>query len=344
MQKVIHNSYVLMALHLNLAPPAKLIQHSRFTLDELKQLEWLPVADGVQLIHNLQRFTLNPDTAFLFGRHLGATSHGAVGYATLSAPTVGEAINTFVKWFHIRCDTYHANIAHQENFVEVVITDTTCDEGFAGFFFRALVTALQSLMQQLLGHIPSRQIVTYLKHAQTEQDRNIQDYLTGNLIFNASEHKLLISHEIWQCKSPLFDHVSFEANLKQCSYLKSLKMADFKDQVSSYIRQQLEFAQAGNIEHATLTLTRLSQHLNLHERTVIRRLRQQDTSFRQLIEQQRQRLAVELLLQAHYQIYEIAEILGYNESANFCRAFTRWYGCSPSVYRRKKDKTSFAET
>jgi len=53
-----------------------------------------------------------------------------------------------------------------------------------------------------------------------------------------------------------------------------------------------------------------------------------------MLEEERKKYSEELLREARYSISNIADILGYKESANYCRAFKSWFGISPSTYRR----------
>ncbi|MFG1433419.1 AraC family transcriptional regulator [Xanthobacter sp. V2C-8] len=48
----------------------------------------------------------------------------------------------------------------------------------------------------------------------------------------------------------------------------------------------------------------------------------------------RRKRAVHLLTKTHMSIADIAASLGYEEHANFTRAFGRWQQCSPSEFRR----------
>jgi AraC-like DNA-binding protein len=71
---------------------------------------------------------------------------------------------------------------------------------------------------------------------------------------------------------------------------------------------------------------------HLTPRTLHRRLLDEGTSFKQILEEVRHSLAVEHLKAGHLSVEEIAYSLGYNDVANFRRAFKRWEGVPPSGY------------
>lgn len=73
--------------------------------------------------------------------------------------------------------------------------------------------------------------------------------------------------------------------------------------------------------------------LAMSERTLHRRLREEDTTYRQVLEGFRHETAVSLLAERRHSIAEVAFLLGYSEISAFYRAFRRWTGQSPAAFR-----------
>ncbi len=71
--------------------------------------------------------------------------------------------------------------------------------------------------------------------------------------------------------------------------------------------------------------------LHMTPRTLHRHLQAEGTSFQQLLDQLRHRLALEHLRAGRLSIQAIACSLGYRDVANFRRAFKRWQGVPPSA-------------
>ena len=74
-----------------------------------------------------------------------------------------------------------------------------------------------------------------------------------------------------------------------------------------------------------------SMHQSL--RTFQRRLKDEGYTFRKLVEEIREDLAVSYLKEPGRSIGEVTYLLGYSEPTNFTRSFKRWTGKSPQEYR-----------
>ncbi len=76
-------------------------------------------------------------------------------------------------------------------------------------------------------------------------------------------------------------------------------------------------------------------------RTLQRKLQDDQTSFQQLLDAERQRRALILLTTTSLPLTQISEQLGFSESSTFTRAFKRWEGVAPLEYRQQhKSSTS----
>ncbi|HUQ00678.1 MAG TPA: helix-turn-helix domain-containing protein, partial [Aeromicrobium sp.] len=81
------------------------------------------------------------------------------------------------------------------------------------------------------------------------------------------------------------------------------------------------------------TLPDVATLLQMSPRTLRRRLADEDTNLRQLIDEVRAALAAELVTSGRLTVAEISRRLGYVEVSSFSQAFRRWYGVSPRAFR-----------
>jgi AraC-like DNA-binding protein len=76
---------------------------------------------------------------------------------------------------------------------------------------------------------------------------------------------------------------------------------------------------------------------NLHRSVsaLQKQLKAEGVSFREILDETRAELAQRLVREQDYTLAEITYLLGFADQANFSRAFKRWFGDTPSVYRMR---------
>ncbi|MBK1875097.1 AraC family transcriptional regulator [Marinobacter sp. 1-3A] len=82
------------------------------------------------------------------------------------------------------------------------------------------------------------------------------------------------------------------------------------------------------------TLDEVASALAMSSRSLRRKLEQEGTSFRALVDEERRQTATQILSGSHMKLDELAIHLGYTDTASFTRAFRRWMGVSPGEYRK----------
>ncbi len=81
----------------------------------------------------------------------------------------------------------------------------------------------------------------------------------------------------------------------------------------------------------------VAKRVDIHARTLQRRLRDEGETFASILDRVRYRLAVRALQQDDCDLETISEQLGFSDRRSFTRAFTRWAGVSPSHFRERGD-------
>ena len=85
-----------------------------------------------------------------------------------------------------------------------------------------------------------------------------------------------------------------------------------------------------------LTQERVAHALHQSPSTLQRRLRQEGTSYQQLLDDTRRWMADAYLKDGRYSLAEIAFLLGFADQSNFTRAFKRWTGQTPGAYLEER--------
>jgi AraC-like DNA-binding protein len=86
---------------------------------------------------------------------------------------------------------------------------------------------------------------------------------------------------------------------------------------------------------AAPTAASIARALNMSERTLLRRLSEEDATPSDIIADVRRELASQYLRDPAVSITEAAFLLGYSEPSAFHRAFKRWTGVTPAEFRER---------
>ncbi|MCY1533950.1 HTH-type transcriptional regulator VirS [compost metagenome] len=91
---------------------------------------------------------------------------------------------------------------------------------------------------------------------------------------------------------------------------------------------------AASLPTGDVSLEQVARSQGVSPRTLQRRLSEQRIEFSGLVEDVRRALALEYVGGSHYNLTEVALMLGYAEASCFSRAFRRWTQVTPQQYRQ----------
>jgi AraC-like DNA-binding protein len=100
------------------------------------------------------------------------------------------------------------------------------------------------------------------------------------------------------------------------------------------LAQQVQRALTRRLDAASTGVDTIARQLAMSSRTLQRRLANEGVSYQQLLDAARKEAARRYLAESSLAIGEVAYLVGYSEPAPFHRAFKRWYGVTPEVFRR----------
>lgn len=156
------------------------------------------------------------------------------------------------------------------------------------------------------------------------------DYYGQDVQFSADKAYFYLDQQLLGIKIPSADAMTCRLYREKCQ--KELARLAYSSNSNSLVEQVRDYLE---LQQGILpSMDKTAQALNMPERTLRHRLQQLNTSFKQIREQLIQRKAIEMIENKSYPMNEIAERLGYSETAAFNHAFKRWFGHSPRQYRK----------
>ena len=117
---------------------------------------------------------------------------------------------------------------------------------------------------------------------------------------------------------------------QQCDELLNQRRQPEHDQLSRRVHKYLSM-----FRDEYPSIAECAETFSTSERSFRRQLKDEDTTYQQLLDSVRSEKACHLLDNTSQSIEQIAVKLGYTEAAAFIRAFKKWHQMTPAQYRKK---------
>jgi AraC-like DNA-binding protein len=102
------------------------------------------------------------------------------------------------------------------------------------------------------------------------------------------------------------------------------------------VSEKVKWIVARSLEKGQLDIVDIARELGLGSRTLQRRIAEEGTTFRSLVDDTRREMARRYLGQPSLALGETAFLLGYEDPNSFFRAFSRWEGRTPAAWRASR--------
>ncbi len=278
---------------------------------------------AAQLARALQ-LTNDPGLAIAYGLRLNLASHGILGYALMSSRNGDQLLSLLTRYavlvmpnlrltrvvagkrLLLVCETSEG-LLPQEFVTELVLT--------------TLVSGARALFNR---RIPGAEL--WLDFPEPPQ-ANRYAALKLPVRFDQPHSALICDRAFLDMQISSANPVMAEIGARQCDDL--LNQMQSRTGISQQIRRSLLRAH-GKFS----TQEEMAEHLNVSARTLRRRLGEEGTNYRQIVDEVRFELAKRYLQTSELSVSQIAELLAYEDPANFRRAFKRWSGASTQDWRR----------
>lgn len=297
-------------------------------LAESKNL--ISIAQQIRIYANIAQLSKNPTVGLSQGQKILPHHHGVWGYAMQTAANLGQAIRIFNQYFDV-----------------------------AGPIARQILQ---------IDSAEARWISTDILPTEPARRVGVEEMLAGNytLCKHLSDGKFKLNslcldyvrpegyekyEELFQCPI-LFNQNIIEMRFDASLLNLKLKYADAETErvCEERCRELMDrLGTAGNIVDRVRRIIyknpcdrrdvdAVASKLCMSSRTLRRHLTNENTTFRAVLNEVREALAIDYLCSTDLSVDEIAFLLGYSETSNFRHAFKQWTGETPTGYRNQRQK------
>jgi len=270
----------------------------------------------------------DPFFAYRAGLRLHVSAFGAYGFAILSSKDYRQTMR-FAEIYH-RLVTPLTDIHFAEesgtavwSFIPAV--HERIDRLVYSFIVELVFGIATSLHRDIMGSSfrPRELRFAYPKPPHAAE----YEQVFGSSTVFGRERNEIVFDAAWLDGTPMLANEVAYATLRD--FCKS-QLAEFEglEGVSGRVRQVVMERIA-----RSLSFEQVAQMLNMSPRTLRRRLEDENTSYRQICDDLRMKMAIRYLRDTRLPVEQIADALGFSDSANFRHAFQRWTSASPRSFR-----------
>ncbi|MCA9581914.1 MAG: AraC family transcriptional regulator [Myxococcales bacterium] len=285
------------------------------------------VVDAETYYDLLERATGDNDTGLPFRYAVTITpdDFGAMGLAFKTAATVREALERLMRYILVLSDSLAYELCEDGSAWAFHVLGRPPHRRGAALANEAALAAIISLLRQV-ATVPVTPTAVSFRHPKPS-DSGAHDAFFGCPVRWSAERDAL-----W------FDEATLQVPAKLADAgLSSYLLAHLEDQRARLATQTTESrvyrAVVDSLCDGSPDRVRIAQSLGMSDRTLRRRLADEGTTFRVLVDRARQDAARSLLARPDHSLADIAYLTGFADQSAFQRAFKRWSGQTPRAYR-----------
>ena len=289
----------------------------------------IPGATALALWHALRRRAADPALQLTAPASLPFGAYRVIDYLVGSSATVGEGVQRFARFFRLIADGVVLTVERTVDGRALCLGMTSglpVPAVYVDYVFAALVTRIRMRIKPDLAVLRVE-----LRQAEPETTGVYEGVFRAPVGFGAAADRLCFGEEEWE--SPMHSaDPTLAGVLEEHARLLAQRMptaasGGFRVEVQNTIASVLpEGGSAADVARA----------LHVSVRTLQRKLIAHGTTFREVQDAVRGRLAQEYLSDRSVSIAEVACLLGFSDQSSFNRTFRRWTGESPGRWRRQR--------
>lgn len=283
-----------------------------------------PTVEAVAPVwQRLYREHVPPFLGILAGARVPFGVYETVDYLASSCESLSRGIECLARYFSlIYRDAVFAVVGTG---FELRLPDNLPDEFFEEYTSGIVVARFRQVLRRPLVPMEVR-----LRRAPPgrEMQARLTEFFGVRPEFDALHARILFAPDDWT--APLI-----RANKRLELRLQQVADEMLAEQDSGPFVAQVRTGIVDALREGDARVTTVAERMATTARTLQRRLKDEGASYQDILEQVRRDLAQRYLEDRRLSVTEIAFLLGYSEASAFARAFRRWLGCSPQVYRER---------
>lgn len=275
------------------------------------------------------RATGNTDFCFHLSQYVKAHSFHALGMAILVSKNVEDALQRFCRHSAIISDSGHIEIVYTGEHCRFEVFSQVDEQGdrlLPPEIITCFILGVVNMMREITEDSTLSPVAVDLCQSSPQNIAAFEERFQCPIEFSQAREVLIYKRS--DIQNPVRysnDSLARQHDEITEAFIQNMSPG-FEDALYRQILKELP--------NGELSAEKLASRLNMSLRKLQNKLQSENTTYQQLLDKARMELAKKYLSNTQYSITEVTFLLGFSSSASFCRAFKRWFDCSPSEYRQ----------
>lgn len=282
----------------------------------------------MRLGHAAIELTGNRALGLVIGALSRPVDSGLPGLAAQSAATAGNALETLVRYSLLTSRNSRGHPSMTRGATLATFYSIRPYNSFNFFVVDSVLSTWVQLLRTLTGrhHVVEQVRIEY--PSQGLED-TFSHWFDCPVHFSGGENSIQLAEGIRELASPDAQTALHRQLIANCELrLKQLRSG-------WTLREQVKDKLSPLLEQSAPTLETVAAEFGLSPWTLQRKLAEEGTGYRQLIDETRKELARDYIRETMVSLTEISWLLGFSTPAAFHKAYRRWFEVSPGEHRKK---------
>jgi len=267
--------------------------------------------------------TGDPNFGLKVARQIRPSSFHVVGHAMSCSATLGEAIHRFARYAKLISSSAIIGLVESDDRLKLTFAFDTGDMPVLPETMDTVIAGLVCFNNWIVGEdVPPLEV--RLRRPRPADPDEYLHLLPCPVLFEQEEDS--ISYSQADMHRPMLsadEHLASTLDSMAVTQMAQLSER-FARKVRECLLQQLE-------QESEVSRKATAELMHMTERTLLRRLKEEGTTFQEVLDNLREELAYQYLQRPDCTVQSVSFMLGFSDASTFSRAFKRWTGRRPSL-------------
>lgn len=270
------------------------------------------------------------DFSIEVAKHFHPSMFHALGYAMMSSSSLFDALTRLARYKRVVSNTCTIEVTQDPHFTLFEMHIDNYPDSHKPVLETCLVETFLSTIitfaRELVGREISPNKMTLTAKQTPESKQYLQSFFNCPIEYEANSNSFVFDRDVSDIKLMVGNPIMTQMHEKVLDELLSrVDKGDLIYSVKSIIYKELTMGAPSQ--------TVVAKELGMSLRNLQRKFAEKGTSYKDLLDSTRKKLALEYIQQKHISFSETGYLVGFASVSNFNRAFKRWTSQTPTEYR-----------